>query len=87
MSTGFKKNRTTSAAKKAARKKHTCYEQANKLLAADNTKLSMDISFNMATNTMTMEPKFATEKLDPRIRSGRPKTVTFSYCPICGRKL
>ncbi len=82
--------------KKTAKRKpakvwpHECFEDADTELAGHNTKLARVLCFDIAreggASDCHMEPQFATEKLKPKARQG-PKTVFFTYCPFCGRKL
>lgn len=64
----------------------TCIDQANKQLAAYNTRIPREMAMNFKTGTARMVLCIPTEKIDPRKREPR-RTVFASHCPICGKKL
>lgn len=65
---------------------HKCFTQANRLLEQYNTQLVMPFAFNFTAGTSHSEPRFATEKIDSKKRT-QVKSLMFTYCPICGKKL
>ena len=62
-----------------------CIELTNKELKKYNTRLVIQILFNMQGLSPVEKVVCATEKDDPRNRR-KPAKIFATYCPFCGEK-
>lgn len=61
-----------------------CLENANKLLAEHNTKLSETIALSRDRSEGYVTVTLVTEKIAPRGK--RPVVMAPTFCPLCGER-
>jgi hypothetical protein len=61
-----------------------CLENANKLLAEHNTKLSETIALSCDRSEGYVTVTLVTEKIAPRGK--RPVVMAPTFCPLCGER-